>query len=404
MTEVFIIGGGASGMAAALSAAQHPNRRVTLLERQGRVGRKLLATRNGRCNLTNLAGADIAHYHGADPAFAGGALRRYPPEAVLGFFSALGLMTRPEYGGRVYPMSGHAGSVLDVLLLALEQAGVRVCTAAAVQRAARHGGRFWLETATGGMTADKLIVACGGCAGGKLGGVQDGYTLLQGLGHSRTALSPALTALRTAPDYPRALKGIRADAVVRLLCGGRTLQTERGDVLFTENGVSGTAVFAVSRAAADVGKARAEISLNFFPDLDAASAEQTLAERRRRWPELPANRILTGTVQSRLGVMLCKYSGISGGGTAGTLTDGALRRLAAAMRDFRLPVSGVCGFDSAQVTAGGIRTAEFDPETLQSRLVPGLYACGEVLDIDGDCGGYNLQWAWSSGLLAGALN
>ncbi len=175
-------------------------------------------------------------------------------------------------------------------------------------------------------------------------------------------------------------------------------------MLFTENGVSGTAVFAVSRAAADVGKAQAEISLNFFPDLDAAAAEQTLAERRRRWPELPANRILTGTVQSRLGLMLCKYSGISGGGTAGTLTDGALRRLAAAMRDFRLPVSGVCGFDSAQVTVGGIRTAEFDPETLQSRLVPGLYACGEVLDIDGDCGGYNLQWAWSSGLLAGALN
>ncbi len=264
MTEVFIIGGGASGMAAALSAAQHPNRRVTLLERQGRVGRKLLATGNGRCNLTNLAGADIAHYHGAAPAFAGGALRRYPPEAVLDFFSALGLMTRPEYGGRVYPMSGHAGSVLDVLLLALEQAGVRVCTAAAVQCVARRGGRFWLETAAGGMTADKLIVACGGCAGGKLGGVQDGYTLLQGLGHSRTALSPALTALRTAPDYPRALKGIRADAVVRLLCGGRTLQTERGDVLFTENGVSGTAVFAVSRAAADVGKAQAEISLNFF--------------------------------------------------------------------------------------------------------------------------------------------
>ena len=128
-----------------------------------------------------------------------------------------------------------------------------------------------------------------------------------------------------------------------------------------------------------------------------------LRARRSRWGSLAANQILTGAVQSRLGQMLCKYSGISGGATVREITDAQLTALARAMRDFRLPVTGVSGFEAAQVTAGGIKTVEFDPRTMRSRLVPGLYACGEVLDVDGDCGGYNLQWAWASGLLAGEL-
>ena len=400
MVKIAVIGGGASGMAAAIRAAQRPACAVTLLERQARVGRKLLATGNGRCNLTNTQ-AVPARYHGADPAFPAEVLAAWPSARVLDLFASLGLRTVTEYCGRVYPASGHAASVLDVLRLALERPNVEIVTAAPVERIARRDGRFTVVWPGGALEADRVIIACGGCAGSKLGGVTDGYTLLERLGHSRTALRPALTSLRTAPEYPRALKGIRAEAGVKLLRGETVLAEAQGDVLFTETGVSGTAIFEISRAAAAGGEGLA-VSLCFSPE-DEAAVLADLRARRARWPSLEANRILTGAVQSRLGQMLCRSAGISGGTQCAALGDGALRALARAVRDFRLPVVGVSGFETAQVTAGGVRTAEFDPETLRSRLVPGLYACGEVLDVDGDCGGFNLQWAWASGLTAGEL-
>jgi len=401
MEKIVIIGGGASGMAAAIRAAQCPDNAVTLIERQARVGKKLLATGNGRCNLTNTE-ASPARYHGAEPDFVRPALAAYPPTAVLAFFRGLGLQTVTEYGGRVYPRSDHAASVLDVLRLGLETAGVTVISGAAVQQVRpQKAGGFAVIWPEGSLSADKLIVACGGCAGSKLGGVTDGYTLLQSLGHSRTALHPALTQIRTAPDYPRALKGIRTEARAVLRRGSKTLAETRGDVLFTETGLSGTAIFEISRAAA-TGGSGLTVSLDFTADTPAAVLED-LHQRRARWPELAANGILTGAVQSRLGQMLCKASGISGGATVKEITDAQLQALAAVMADFALPVTGVSGFEAAQITAGGIATAEFDPATMGSRIVPGLYACGEVVDIDGDCGGFNLQWAWASGLLAGEL-
>ena len=399
MEQIVIIGGGASGMAAAINAAKHTDRHITLLERQPRPGKKLLATGNGRCNLTNSQ-ARTERYHGADPDFAAPVLAAWPPERVLEFFSALGLRTVTEYGGRVFPCSDHAGSVLDVLRLGLEKPNIALLTEHPAERIARCGGGFTVRAGGEEFFADRLILACGGCAGSKLGGVMDGYTLAASLGHSRTALYPALTPLRTAPDYPRALKGVRVDALLRLKRGERTLAERRGDVLFTDTGLSGTAVFELSRYAAGEQDLRAELCL--FDDPEPALFAD-LQARQRRWPALEANRILTGAVQSRLGQMLCKYAGISGGAAAETLTDAQLRALARAMRSFCLPVTGQSGFEAAQVTAGGLRTAEFDPETLQSRIVPGLYACGELLDVDGDCGGFNLQWAWASGLRAGEL-
>ena len=319
---------------------------------------------------------------------------------MLEFFSRLGLKTVTEYGGRVYPLSDHAGSVLDVLRLALEQMNVSLLTDCPAEAVRRDGAGFSVTAGGRAFSADRLILACGGCAGSRLGGVMDGYALAGALGHGRTALYPALTQLRTAPDYPRALKGIRVDARVRLLRAERVLAERSGDILFTDTGLSGTAVFEISRAAAGQSDLTAEICL-FEASEEALLAD--LRARRARWPALEANRILTGAAQSRLGQMLCRYAGIGGGAAAETLTDAQLLALARAMRSFRLPVTGVSGFETAQVTAGGLRTAEFDPETLQSRIVPGLYACGELLDIDGDCGGFNLQWAWASGLRAGEL-
>ena len=402
METVVILGAGASGMVAALTAAETKNRRVLLLERQQRVGRKLLATGNGRCNLTNT-GASPARYHGAEADFVRPALAAFPPEATLEFFRELGLVTVTEPGGRVYPLSDSANSVVDVLRFALDAAGDELraaCPARALRR--EKSGGFSVVTDAETLRADRLIVACGGAAGAKLGGVSDGYELLAMLGHKRTALYPSLAPILTEPEYPRALKGVRADCRLRLIGGGETLAETAGELQFTETGVSGPAAFELSRAASVGGKGLT-LTADFFREHPVDAVPALLRARRSRFPALNASEALTGMLHNRLGRMLVKYTGLDANAPLSSLSDGDLDRLAQSCRDFRLAVRGVAGFDAAQVTAGGVRTSGFNPETLESWFVPGLFACGEVLDVDGDCGGFNLQWAWASGRLAGRL-
>mgnify|MGYP004614346489 FL=1 len=397
--RVLVIGGGAAGMMAALTAAENGHQ-VTLLERQARVGRKLLATGNGRCNLTNHH-ASPTHYHGGE-GFCGPALAAFDVGGTLQYFAGLGLLTTAEDSGRVYPFSNMAGSVLDVLRFALENHGIDLRTACPVTGLRKKDGRFLVRTESGdALTADRVILAAGGAAGGKVGGVMDGYQLAGSLGHHRTALYPSLVQIRTEPTYPRALKGVKAECGVTLRRGGETVAQNRGEVLFTEYGVSGPAIFDLSRAAATAGGTLCCV-LNFFPDWEQREVLDWLRQRRAGAGEREAGTLLTGALHSRLGQMVCKAAGFTSQRAAG-LDDAALRRIAAQAVGFPLPVTGVCGFDQAQVTAGGLRCDEFDPRTMESRLVPGFYACGEVLDIDGDCGGYNLQWAWSSGRMAGQL-
>ena len=246
MDNVVIIGGGASGIMAALTAAEDKNNRVILLERQQRIGRKLLATGNGRCNLTNT-GACAENYHGENPDFALSTLESFSPQDTLDFFHALGLMTVEEYGGRVYPLSNSANSVVDVLRFALEQSGVELRCSSVVREIRRRGEGYTVITDEAELKADKLIVACGGAAGAKLGGVSDGYELLKALGHKRTGLYPSLVQLLTEPEYPRALKGVRADCGLRLMSGEDILAESAGELQFTETGLSGPAAFDISR-------------------------------------------------------------------------------------------------------------------------------------------------------------
>ncbi len=397
--RVLVIGGGAAGMMAALTAAENGHA-VTLLERQGRVGRKLMATGNGRCNLTNHH-VSPAHYHGETPDFCRHALAAFDVGSTLLYFAGLGLLTTAEDSGRVYPFSNMAGSVLDVLRFALENSGIDLRTGCVVTGIKKKGNTFLVRTESGEeFTADRVILAAGGAAGGKVGGVMDGYQLAKGLGHHRTALYPSLVQIRTDPTYPRALKGVKAEAAVTIRRGGEVLAQNRGEVLFTEYGVSGPVIFDISRTAATGGDGLT-VTLDLFPDWEQREALDWLRQRRDSAGDREAGTLLTGALHSRLGQMVCKAAGFTNQRAAG-LSDGDLRRIAAQVKGFTLPITGVCGFDQAQVTAGGLRCGEFDPHTMESRLVPGFYACGEVLDIDGDCGGYNLQWAWSSGHAAGA--
>ena len=398
---VTVIGAGASGMAAALSARQ-AGHDVILLERQARAGRKLMASGNGRCNLTNM-NASKGGYHGSEPGFIRPALAEFSPQAMREYFRSLGLLTVEEPDGRVYPLSNSANSVVDVLRYALGAAGVELRVSASAKKIRRASSAFVVVTDEGELRSDAVIVACGGMAGEKLGGVKDGYELLKALGHSRTTLHPALVQITTGTGYPRSLKGVKADCELLLREGRRELAKSSGELLFTENGVSGPAAFDLSRAVSTAGDRQMELDIDLLRDYDGGEVYSMLCDRRKAAPELQVGELFTGALHNRLGRMIVKYAELDANAPLSELNDKDIARAVESCKRFTLPVRGTESFKDAQVTVGGIKTSEFDPKTLESRIVPGIFACGEVLDVDGDCGGYNLQWAWASGRLAGRL-
>ena len=397
--KIGIIGAGASGMVAAIAAAEDPRNEVLLFERQSRVGRKLLATGNGRCNLSHWdAGPD--NYHGSSTGFIQPALDAMGVQQTLHFFRGLGLYTVAEPDGKLYPYSDQANSVVDVLRFALDRPNIRTRLSAEITAVKATSPGFVLKAAEDSVTVDRLIVACGGAAGGKLGGSLSGYQLLRSLGHHCTKLMPSLVQLKTELAPVRGLKGVRANAVTELRANENVLAKSRGEVQFTEYGISGPAIFEISRAAASAPEG-SELHLDLLPELQSDMLLSALCLRIVRQPHLACADLLTGTLHNRLGRVLLRSIGVSENAPLHELRWAQLAALTEAVHDFVLPLTGTMGMDNAQVTAGGMELGEFDPETLESRIVPGLYACGEVLDIDGDCGGYNLQWAWSSGHLAG---
>ena len=394
--KIGIIGAGASGMAAALAAAENPEVEVLVLERQSRVGRKLLATGNGRCNLTNLHALE-GGYHGESPDFSKEALTRFSPEETLAWFRSLGLYTVAEPSGRVYPYSDQANSVVDVLRLAMDKPNITLVTGFTVEKIRREPEGFTLSSREDSYFCDKVIVACGGLAGSKLGGTMSGYQLLGKLGHRSTRLRPALVQIKCGWGGVVGLKGVRANCHVKIFRDEALFAQSTGELQFTEMGLSGPVIFEISR---DVcfGKGDWEARLDFLPEMSPAELEAMLLERQQR--NFPMEELLTGILHNRLGRVLTKAAGI-GGRQAGDLTREEIGQVCRTVKAFAIPLTEPLGMDSAQVTAGGVLTENFNPQTMESRLVPGLYACGEVLDVDGDCGGYNLQWAWSSGRCAG---
>ena len=392
-----IIGGGASGMMAALRASQNINNQILLFERQARLGRKLLATGNGRCNLTNQ-NTDFSHYHGEDPAFVHQVFEQFDKDRTLSLFRSLGLYTVSEPSGRVYPYSDQANSVLDVLRFSLQKENVDILTGAEVTRVKKTETGFCICVGQTQYFCDRLIVACGGLAGTKLGGTMSGYQILRSFGHKVTKLRPALVQLKSSWSGCPSLKGVRANCRVRIYHNDRIHAESAGELQFTEYGLSGPVIFEVSRDVC-IGNGWT-CNLDFLPYLDSDTLLIALSERKQS--PLLAEDLLTGILHNRLGRVLVAAVGIRSQTPVAHLTQTQLLDVCRIVKNFQLPLTETLGMDSAQVTAGGVLTADFDAMTMESRLVPGLYACGEVLDIDGDCGGYNLQWAWSSGYIAGS--
>lgn len=395
--KIGIIGAGASGMAAALAAAQHENTQVYLFERQARVGRKLQATGNGRCNLTNL-NAQLQGYHGDDAAFANAALTRFDVQNTLDWFASLGLYTVAEASGRVYPYSDQANSVVDVLRFALEKDNINLLTGFEVSKVRKTDAGFQIEGSGEVYHCDKLIIACGGLAGTKLGGSMSGYQLLRNFGHKVTKLRPTLVQIKSNWSGCTALKGVRANCCVSVYHEENLFAQSMGELQFTEYGLSGPVIFEVSR---DVCQGRGDwyCVLDLLPDMTRDHLLELL--RKRRDTNLSTDELFTGILHNRLGRVVTQNAGIRNGLKIAELNDDMLELAVNSAKALEISLSEPLGMEHAQVTAGGVFTSEFDPTTMESKLVSGLYACGEVLDIDGDCGGYNLQWAWSSGRLAG---
>ena len=396
MRDVLIVGGGAAGMAAAVAAGLCGDR-VTLLERMDRVGKKLLATGNGRCNLMN-SGA---------PRYPGGAglaeavLSLCGAEEQAFFWRFLGLALREEDGGRVYPASGQASTVLDTLRLAMASAGVEIVTGAAVTDIRHSDESFTVATDDRVWQARRVIVAGGGCAQPKLGSDGSVWELLTSLRHRMVEPRPCLTQIITDTAPIRGLSGIRVRCRVAVTADDRILHEETGELLFADYGVSGVCVMQCARYASPGTVLRIDLTGGMgFEGVKAAAQE--LTRRRGMYASLPLEQLLTGLCVPRLASCLCQAAGIRWKDRLiGSLTDREIDRLARSIADFRLVVRGVKGFDSAQVTAGGIDIRDISPETLESRIVPGLHVCGETLDVDGDCGGFNLMFAFGSGILAG---
>ena len=398
MMIIGIIGAGASGMAAALAAAQFEDVQVLLFERQARVGRKLQATGNGRCNLTNL-NADVRGFHGEAPEFAQEALNRFDVQETLAWFEKLGLYTVAEASGRVYPYSDQANSVVDVLRFALNKENITLISGFEVTRAKKTQVGFQIEGNAETYSCDKLIIACGGLAGTKLGGRMSGYQLLRSFGHKATKLRPALVQIKSNWSGCAALKGVRANCRVSVYHDEKLYSESTGELQFTDYGLSGPVIFEVSRDVCQ-GKGEWVCKLDLLPNLNSVQLLRLLKQRFDT--DLPTDELFTGILHNRLGRVVVQAAGIRFGIKIADLREDELLQAANTAKVLEISLTEPMGMDQAQVTAGGMLTNEFDPETMESKLVPRLYACGEVLDIDGDCGGYNLQWAWSSGRLAGA--
>lgn len=395
--DVIIIGGGASGIFAAL-AAKEQNASVCLLERNPRIGKKILVTGNGRCNYTNVTATANDYNH---PDFVSKTFQVFSPAATLAYFQNLGIVPKVEELGKTYPLSEQASSIVDVFLYRLQVLGVDVVCDALVQDLKQKNHVFTLTLQNGTeYLADHVILATGGRAMPGSGSDGVGYNLARKLGHTITPVFPSLVKLKLESPYLKALDGCKISGKVQLIHHQTVMQEEVGDILFTDYGISGPTILQLSRKANELMAKNEAVSLKII--LISSLNRIDLIKRFELAKDLPLDFSLIGLIHKRLISPLLKEAGILKQNTlVSDLSQGEIHRIIDLLFGWNIPVSGTKGFEDAQVTAGGIATTEINPETMESIKVPGLYFAGEIIDIDGRCGGYNLQWAWSSAYVAG---
>lgn len=381
--RIVVAGGGASGLMAAIAAARK-GAAVTILEQNDRPGKKICATGNGKCNLTNIE-MPLDAFRGTHPKFVQEALKQFSVQDTIRFFSGLGIYT-VNRNGYLYPHSGQAQSVVDVLCMEAKNLGVKIKTKEKVTGIYRED-TWKVRTQGWSYEADAVILANGSKASNIAGSDGSGYALAKMLGHHVVKPLPALTALRCSGKTFASWAGVRIEGEVTLCINGIPLKSEKGELQLTGYGVSGIPVFQLSRYAIRALHENCDVSLllDFLPEFPMESIPVFLENRRKNCPYKNEKELLIGLFPDKLIRVLT-----------------AQKDLVSAIKEFPLTVTDGMPFEQAQVCSGGVDTSEVEESTMESRLVPGIYFAGELLDIDGTCGGYNLQWAWSSGVCAGS--
>lgn len=401
--EVAVIGGGASGLVAAITAARC-GAQVYILERMNRVGKKILATGNGRCNLTNIY-IDVNRYHGKNPKFFYGAYSQFDVDKTIEFFKELGIMCRIEEEGKVYPYSLQASSVLDVLRYEVEKLNIKeICDAEVKQiKVVKKGFEILIKDGRV-FNAQKVIIATGGKASPNLGSNGSGYDIATDLGHKIIEPYPALVQLRLNAPFLKAIKGVKFDGEASIEVDNKVIKREKGEILYTDYGISGPPILQLSRVAVEyLGKSkRPFIVVDMFPEFELEILEDIIKKRIEKSQEKPLDFSFVGFLNKKIIPIILKQSGIKDIHIrCKDLKYDNIKSIVKMLKEMKLEVIGTQSWSEAQVTAGGIDVSQVNPKTLESKIVPNVYFSGEVLDIDGDCGGFNLQWAWSSGYVAG---
>lgn len=409
--DVCVIGGGASGLAAAIAAGRE-GASVLVIERMDKTGKKILATGNGKCNLTNQAirrgCISSGVYRSGQEAFPLHVLEDFDAGDTLAFFESMGLYTK-ERDGYVYPMSEQAATVRDVLCWELAEHKADVVTGQEVKdiKAAGKGpskSSFTIYTAKETYQCKKLIMACGGASSSKLGSNGSGYRLAENLGHHIIAPVPALCALHCKEKYFKELAGIRLQGSVTLFTDGKMAAEDSGEIQLTAYGISGIPVFQVSRYAAKALRIKKPVTavLDLMPAVSEKGLRVRFLWQMHANPKWTMRMVLSGMMNSKLAACLLKCAGIDGGQPCHKVGSAALEQLIVLVKQHRVHIIATNDFEQSQVTAGGVDTREIDEKNMASKAVTGLYITGELLDVDGICGGYNLQWAWATGVLAGS--
>ncbi len=391
--KALIVGAGMSGLTASIVLSKRfSGENIALVERFDRVGKKILSTGNGQCNLTNVD-CDKSHYHSnTDNGFFTSALEKYSNACMIDFFKELGVLTTVS-DNKVYPLSKQASSVLDALRFKVQSLNVNCFLASKVVKAEKQ--KYFKITLENGeiLYGENLIIAVGGKSASHLGTDGTSYELLTSFGHKLTKLYPSLVQLKTEKTAIKGMKGLKLKANVKAVLDGNVLAEKQGEVLFTDYGVSGNAIFYISSYVVDK---KASLFIDLVPELSLKELTEFLQEKQSLCSYLTLENLLSGVINNKIASAILRNSGEFD--LTKQVLEVDVKKVAKLIKNYEINVIGSMGFDNSQVTKGGISVNDFNPNTLESNLISGLYATGEVLDVDGDCGGYNLKWAFSSAL------
>lgn len=400
MYDVIVVGGGASGMTAAIFAAKR-QLSVLIIDHKERLGKKILATGNGKCNYTNLYQEQDC-YRGQHPEFAMEVLRQFDQNQTIAFFRSLGIEPKIKQG-YVYPYSLQAQAVTQVLMMELKRLRVKISLSNHISSVEKKDSIFLVSTKNYTYEGKSVVLATGGCASQVHGSDGSGYKLAKMFGHRVIEPFPALVQLKTKQAAQKDMSGVRLEASAQLYCNQKLLAKQNGEFLFTDYGISGIPILQMSRFASDKLKQfeQVELVLDYFPDMTTEELMQMLQTRANYNKTKTLEEFFTGILPAKAIPNLIQRLNESSKTTLDQIDDRMFAQMVSELKNDVMTITGTTGFEQAQVSAGGVDTSQVNPKTMESLIVNDLYMTGELLDIDGTCGGYNLQFAWSSGATAG---